>query len=85
MAPLLDYQDWRNFAQMVEKAKSACTQSGHEVNDHFGEVTKMVQIGSSAKRPIADFRLSRYACYLIVQNGNPSKPAIARFCGRQGA
>ncbi|SPA47505.1 DNA damage-inducible protein D [Cupriavidus taiwanensis] len=77
LAPLLDYQDWRNFVQVVEKAKIACTQSGHEVPDHFGDTTKMVQIGSSAKRPIADFRLSRYACYLIVQNGDPSKPVIA--------
>lgn len=77
LAPLLEYQDWRNFVQVVEKAKIACTQSGHEVPDHFGDVTKMVQIGSSAKRPIADFRLSRYACYLIVQNGDPSKPVIA--------
>ena len=77
LAPLLDYQDWRNFVQVVEKAKIACTQSGHQVPDHFGDATKMVQIGSSAKRPIADFRLSRYACYLIVQNGDPSKPVIA--------
>ncbi|SOY85069.1 DNA damage-inducible protein D [Cupriavidus taiwanensis] len=77
LAPLLEYLDWRNFVQVVEKAKIACTQSGHEVPDHFGDVTKMVQIGSSAKRPIADFRLSRYACYLIVQNGDPSKPVIA--------
>jgi DNA-damage-inducible protein D len=77
LAPLLDYQDWRNFVQVLEKAKVACTQSGHEVPDHFGDITKMVQIGSNAKRPIADFRLSRYACYLIVQNGDPSKPVIA--------
>ncbi|MGH8786782.1 MAG: DNA damage-inducible protein D [Cupriavidus necator] len=77
LAPLLDYQDWRNFVQVIEKAKVACAQSGHEVFDHFGDVTKMVRIGSSAKRPIADIRLSRYACYLIVQNGDPSKPVIA--------
>ena len=77
LAPLLDYQDWRNFMQVVEKARLACQQSEYVADDHFGDVTKMVGIGSGAKREIADVRLSRYACYLIVQNGDPSKPVIA--------
>lgn len=77
LAPLLDYQDWRNFMQVVERARQACQQSGHAVEDHFGDVTKMVGIGSGAKREISDVRLSRYACYLVVQNGDPSKPVIA--------
>ena len=77
LAPLLDYQDWRNFMQVVEKARLACRKSERVVEDHFGDVTKMVGIGSGAQREIADVRLSRYACYLIVQNGDPSKPVIA--------
>lgn len=77
LAPLLDYQDWRNFMLVVEKAKTACEQSGQSAINHFGDITKMVEIGSRAKRPIADIHLSRYACYLIVQNGDPSKLVIA--------
>lgn len=77
LAPLLDYQDWRNFMLVVEKAIQACRKSENVVEDHFGDVTKMVGIGSGAQREIADVRLSRYACYLIVQNGDPSKPVIA--------
>lgn len=77
LAPLLEYQDWRNFMLVVDKARAACAASGHQVVDHFGDLTKMVGIGSGAKREVADVRLSRYACYLIVQNGDPSKPVIA--------
>lgn len=77
LAPLLDYQDWRNFLQVVDKARTACEQSGRGVADHFGNTTKMVSIGSGAQRPVHDVHLSRYACYLIVQNGDPSKPVIA--------
>lgn len=77
LAPLLEYQDWRNFMQVVDKARVACVQSGHDPEDHFGDVTKMVSIGSGAQRPVPDVELSRYACYLIVQNGDPSKPVIA--------
>ncbi|CAN0624335.1 DNA damage-inducible protein D [Burkholderia multivorans] len=77
LAPLLDYQDWRNFVQVIEKARVACERSGHLVDDHFGEVTKMVSLGSGARRSVPDYTLSRYACYLIVQNGDPSKPVIA--------
>ncbi|BAN24612.1 DNA damage-inducible protein D [Caballeronia insecticola] len=77
LAPLLEYRDWRNFLQVIDKAKVACARSDHRVADHFGEVTKMVQLGSGAKRPVPDLTLSRYACYLIVQNGDPSKLVIA--------
>lgn len=77
LAPLLDYQDWRNFVQVIEKARLACQKSTRVVGDHFGDITKMVMIGSGARRELEDFRLSRYACYLIVQNGDPSKPVIA--------
>ncbi len=77
IAPLLEYQDWRNFIQVVDKARLACEQSGRPVVDHFGDATKMVSIGSGAQRPVPDVHLSRYACYLIVQNGDPSKPVIA--------
>lgn len=77
LAPLLEYQDWRNFLQVVDKARLACEQSGQAVADHFGDTTKMVAIGSNAQRSVPDVHLSRYACYLIVQNGDPSKPVIA--------
>lgn len=77
LAPLLEYPFWRNFAGVIEKAKQACQQSGHAVADHFDDVIKMVGIGSNAHRPVDDVQLSRYACYLVVQNGNPAKPVIA--------
>lgn len=77
LAPLLDYQDYRNFQRVIEKAKQACEQSGQPVADHFGDITKMVEIGSGAYRPVEDVELSRYACYLIVQNADPGKPVIA--------
>lgn len=77
LAPVLDYVQYRNFVQVVEKAKEACRQSGHPVADHFADVSKMVDIGSGAQRPVDDVELSRYACYLIVQNGDPGKPVIA--------
>ena len=77
LAPLLDYQAWRNFTQVIDKAIQACVKSGNPVEDHFVDVNKMVDIGSGAQRELADVRLSRYACYLIVQNGDPSKPVVA--------
>lgn len=77
LAPLLEYQDWRNFMQVLDKARTACEQSGKRPEDHFGDTTKMVAIGSGAQRALEDVHLSRYACYLIVQNGDPSKPVIA--------
>lgn len=77
LAPVLDYQDYRNFLSVVEKARIACIQAGFDPSDHFGELTKMIELGKGAQRGIADIRLSRYACYLIVQNGDSSKPVIA--------
>lgn len=77
LAPLLDYPQYRNFLPVIERAKEACHQSGHDVADHFADIRKMVDIGSSAQRPVEDTQLTRYACYLIVQNGDPSKPVIA--------
>ncbi|WP_299316247.1 BRO family protein [uncultured Halomonas sp.] len=74
LAPLLEYHKWQNFSQVISKARLACEQSGNEVSDHFADVSKMVEIGSGAQRPVADVHLSRYACYLIVQNGDPAKP-----------
>jgi DNA-damage-inducible protein D len=77
LAPLLDYPQWRNFLPVLEKAREACCKSGQPEVDHFAHVRKMVGIGSGARREVEDVRLSRYACYLIVQNGDPSKPVIA--------
>lgn len=77
LAPLLDYSSYQHFLPVIERARSACRTSGHPVEDHFTEVRKMVDIGSGARREVSDVRLSRYACYLVVQNGDPSKPVIA--------
>lgn len=77
LAKVLEYSEYRHFLSVVERAKEACRNSDHPVEDHFEDVLEMVEIGSGAKRQIADIRLSRYACYLIVQNGDPSKPVIA--------
>jgi len=77
LAPLLDYPQWRNFLPVLLRARQACQQSGQSVDDHFADDRKMVNIGSGAQREVEDIRLSRYACYLIVQNGDPTKPVIA--------
>ena len=73
----LEYTEWRNFAKALEKAKVSCESSGNLVADHFVGVNKMVPIGSGAQREIEDYELSRYACYLIVMNGDPRKQVIA--------
>lgn len=77
LAKVLEYSEYRHFQPVIERAKEACRNSAHAVDDHFEDVLDMVDIGSGAKRQIADIRLSRYACYLVVQNGDPSKPVIA--------
>lgn len=77
LAKVLDYAEFRNFLPVIEKARKACENSGQSVEDHFVEIHEMVEIGSGAKREMASFALSRYACYLIVQNGDASKPVIA--------
>ena len=75
--PVLEYSRWEKFKQLIEKAKIACATAGATVSDHFHLEVKMVDLGSGSKREIEDYHLSRYACYLIVQNGDPTKPVIA--------
>lgn len=77
LAKVLDYSEYRHFLPVVQRAQHACRNSGHPIEDHFEDILDMVDIGSGAKRQLPDVRLSRYACYLIVQNGDPSKPVIA--------
>ena len=77
LARVLEYSDFRNFIGVINKARTACTKSGHAVSDHFVDITEMVSIGSGALRPIEDWALSRYACYLVIQNADPSKPLVA--------
>lgn len=74
---LLGYSQWRSFAAVIEKAITSCINAGYEPDDHFARVRKMVDLGSDAKREVDDIALTRYACYLIAQNGDPSKNAIA--------
>lgn len=77
LAKVLEYNDYRNFLSVIEKAKEACMNSRHDIVDHFVDVTDMIDIGKGGQRQTADVRLSRYACYLVVQNGDPAKPVIA--------
>ena len=76
LAPVLDYAKWENFQKTISRAMIACENSGHSVSDDFPEVRKIVEAGASFK-PKKDYELSRYACYLIVQNGDPRKEVIA--------
>jgi len=73
----LEYVQWRRFAESIERAKEACKASGFDVGDHFADVGKMIDLAKGAQREIADIKLSRYACYLIVMNGDPRKEVIA--------
>ena len=77
LSEVLQYKKWENFAKVIDRAKLACNNSGLEIQDHFPEVRKMVEIGSNTIRELLDYELSRYACYLIVQNGDPRKEVIA--------
>jgi len=77
LATVLDYAQWRNFEQAIERAIRAARNSGQDPADHFAEVSKMVTIGSGAHRKTKDYQLSRYACYLIIQNADPEKEIVA--------
>ncbi len=77
LAKALEYSDYRNFLSVIKKAKEACENSGEVIHNHFGEMDEMVKIGSGAERPIDTVHLSRYACYLIIQNSDPSKEVVA--------
>ena len=74
---VLEYKEWRKFNNVINKAKITCEKSDFKINNHFVQVDKMVQIGSGAKRKQIDYKLSRYACYLVVQNSDPKKSVIA--------
>lgn len=77
LAKLLGYAQWRNFENIVNKAKAACEHAEQEVSYHFAEVGKMVSLGSGSEREVSDYMLTRYACYLVAQNGDPRKPQVA--------
>lgn len=74
---LLGYKEWRNFDLVIDKAKVACQNAGQAVPDHFVDVNKMIEVGKTAEREVSDIALTRYACYLIAQNGDPRKDAVA--------
>lgn len=74
---ILGYKEWRNFVNVIDKAKEAAMASGEQLENHFVDVNKMVSIGSASARKVEDIALTRYACYLVAQNGDPSKSAVA--------
>lgn len=77
LSKILEYTEWRNFIKVINKAKEACENSSNDIDNHFVEFNKMVELGSSAKRKIEDYKLTRYACYLIVQNADSKKEVVA--------
>jgi DNA-damage-inducible protein D len=77
LAQVLEYLNFRNFEPVIQRAKEACIKSGHAVADHFAQMRNMVNLGSGAQREVEDWALSRYACYLVIQNADPSKLLVA--------
>jgi len=77
-AKVLDYGDYRNFEGVIEKAKLSCFNSGHRIEDHFVDVTEMIEIGKGGQRPVKTVLLSRYACYLAIQTADPKKEIVAQ-------
>jgi len=77
LATVLEYVQWRNFQKVLDRAKLACKNSGYVIPDHFAEVSKTIEMPKTASKQVVDYKLSRYACYLIVQNGDPRKEVIA--------
>lgn len=77
LSRLLGYTRWEKFKNAIERAEEACKNSEQTISDHFHRVVKMIKLGKSAQREVEDLHLSRYACYLIVQNADPNKPIVA--------
>ena len=74
---MLEYSEYRHFKPVIERAKEACKNSGYELSDHFEDILDMIELGKGAKREIENVKLSRYACYLLVQNADPGKEIVA--------
>jgi DNA-damage-inducible protein D len=74
---ILGYTKWVNFLKVIDKAKSSCEKSGASISDHFADIGKMIELAKGAHRDVVDYALTRYVCYLIAQNGYPSKNEIA--------